>query len=87
MEDIIHHQHTALKESVLVVYCLMNGRELRSYELKTISQRISSMSTTKDAKKPELMTIKPQASHKEIKRNLIAYLARQGITVKMNKKM
>ena len=86
MEDIIHHQYTPLKESVLVVYCLMNGRELRSYELKTISQRISSMSTTKDAKKPELMTIKPQASHEEIKRNLIAYLARQGIHVKTAKK-
>jgi hypothetical protein len=45
------------------------------------------MNKAKDAKKPELMTIKPQASHEEIKRNLIAYLARQGITVKMNKKM
>ena len=86
MEDIIHHQYTPLKESVLVVYCLMNGRELRSYELKTISQRISSMSTTKNAKKPELMTIKPQASHAEIKRNLIAYLARQGIQVKTAQK-
>jgi hypothetical protein len=45
------------------------------------------MNKAKDAKKTELMTIKPQASHEEIKRNLIAYLARQGITVKMNKKM
>ena len=45
------------------------------------------MNKAKDAKKHELMTIEPQASHEEIKRNLIAYLARQGITVKMNKKI
>jgi len=44
------------------------------------------MDKVKDAKKPELMTIKPQASHEEIKHNLIAYLARQGIHVKTVKK-
>ena len=44
------------------------------------------MDKAKDAKKPELMTIKPQASHEEIKRNLIAYLARQGIQVKTAQK-
>ena len=40
------------------------------------------MNKAKDAKKPELMTIKPQASHEAIKRNLTAYLARQGIDIK-----
>jgi hypothetical protein len=44
------------------------------------------MSRAKDTKKIELMTIKPHVSREEIKRNLIAYLARQGITVKTNKK-
>ena len=44
------------------------------------------MDKVKDAKKPELMTIKLQASHEEIKRNLIAYLARRGIHIKTAKK-
>lgn len=44
------------------------------------------MKVSKKAKKLELMEIKPQSSREAIKRNLIAYLSRQGIHVKPGKK-
>ena len=45
------------------------------------------MTDTLNRKQPELLTIKPGASEQEIKANLISYLKRQGIEVKMNKKI
>jgi len=44
------------------------------------------MTASRNSKKPELMTIKPQASHDEIKKNLIASSERKGIKVKPSKK-
>ena len=45
------------------------------------------MTDTLNRKQPELLTIKPGASEQEIKANLISYLKRQGIEVKVNKKI
>ena len=50
------------------------------------SEEAVCMKEPKKAKKLELMEIKPQSSREAIKRNLIAYLSRQGIHVKPGKK-